>query len=276
MAGSRQSGIVVTQPGTSAPYAADYQMVYNSNWPSLAIAFEATGTLANGASATIPHKLGFYPLTLVWLVDPSTGTNLGRVSDVAGSFYGPLTVLLYQFDNQNIYIQNNGGYNTNTYNYSVKCYNVDISKAADYTLPQPPILKTAYDPNFGIKVSKYGKSVGSNDLRDFILHSRAQSPAVLSIVTKATTPDPNAPYQGTSLNYVNPANYTPWVLAFIKGPNDTSKKYELLAPGSQQAGYLHRLQGKYSQIANSAGTPYGSLVVLRDPLVVTNTKRIVY
>lgn len=264
---TRQPGIIVTQAGVSAPYAADYQMVFNSNWPSLQIAFETTVTVGASASRTIAHGLKIYPLTMGWIV--KNGVSLGRIFTVSGNFEDPTqTAVALSFDNTSVYLVNSDA--VNAYTVNVKCFNLDISKQVDYTLPKPPVVKTPYDPTYGIKVVKYGLSIGSTDLRDFILHSRAQSPAVLSIVTQYTT----TPSGSRVIQYTNPAGYVPWVLAYIKGPGSGSA-YTPLAPGTQPAGYAHSLSTT-STITNSVGIPYGSLVVLRDPLVVPNTLTVVY
>lgn len=271
--------IVITQAGVSAPYAADYQYVFNSDWPSLAIAFESKVDVPYLGSVTVPHNLGFYPLTMGWTL--LNGVNIGRTFATSGNLSGAQNDVSLTFDNKNIYLTNNGTYNQVTYTVSIKCYNIDISKQVDYTFPKQPTIKSVYDPSTGIKVSKYGKSIASTDLRDFILHSRAQSPAVLSIVTQA---DKNG-----RIGYNNPVGYTPWTLAFVGGVGQHTT-YSPLAPGSQQAGYLFGLLSTTQ--AQSLGVPqariiasftlnypsnsFGSLVVLRDPLVVPTTVQAQY
>lgn len=265
---TRQPGIIVTQAGVSAPYAADYQMVFNSNWPSLQIAFDTTVSVPAGGSLSLPHDLKIYPLTMAWVVQ--NGVSKGRLFATSENFEDPTqTAITLSFDNINVILFNNDL--SNAYTINVKCFNVDISKSVDYTLPKPALVKTPYDPTFGIKVVKYGLSIGSTDLRNFILHSRAQSPAVLSVVTNPST---TTKVSSPAIQYTNPAGYVPWVLAFINGPG-SGQPYTALAPGGQQTGYIHVLSNT-SYIANSIGTPYGSLVVLRDPLVVPNTVTVTY
>lgn len=276
-----KAGIRVTQPGVSVPFAADYQYVFNSDWPSIAIAFEAVVTVTT--TATVKHGLGFYPLTMGW--SQLNGVSIGRIFAISGNLKGPQNDVSLTFDKQNIYLTNAGAFNA-TYQVSLKCYNLDISKNADYTLPKFPVVQTKYDPSTGIKVTKYGKSIGSNDLRDYILHSRAQSPAVLTIVTTPTLNVQGFPVLG----YTNPTSYMPWVLAFTGGPG-LGQPYSPLAPGAQQSGYQFVILSKvninplffggYQMALTHSATKgslvsYGSLVVLRDPLVVANTRRIVY
>jgi hypothetical protein len=267
--------IRVTQAGVSAPLAADYEYVFNSDWPSLAIAFEKNVDVPYLGSVTVPHGLKIYPLTMGWTL--LNGVNIGRTFATSGSLSGPQNDVSLTFDNTNVYLTNNGIYNQVTYTISIKCYNIDISKPVDYTLPKQPTQTRVYDPSTGIKVTKYGKSAGSTDLRDYILHSRAQSPAVLSIVTAVNS---------GKIGYTNPVQYTPWTLAFVGGPGQNTV-YSPLAPGSQQAGYIFKLLSAAQ--ATSLGVPqayiansfsamgnFGSLVVLRDPLVVPTTKMVTY
>ena len=56
------AGIIITQPGVDVKTAADYQMLFNSNWPSLQIAFEAVISLNANASGQVAHNLNFFPL----------------------------------------------------------------------------------------------------------------------------------------------------------------------------------------------------------------------
>ncbi len=280
-----KGSIRVTQVGVSDPYAADYQYVFNSDWPSLAVEFETLVTVpyVDGfVKQTVPHPLGFYPLTMGWTL--LNGVSIGRTFGASGQLSGPQNDVKMTFDNKNLYFVNQGIYNQVTYTISVKCYNIDISKAVDYTLPQFPTVKSRYDPSTGIKVNKFNKSISSNDLRDFILHSRAQSPAVLSIVTQVS----KYPAGGKYIGYNNPAGYIPWVLAFVGGPGQNDV-YTPLAPGAQQQGYLFGLQSATQAISLgetqaliqgsflvNPNSNFGSLVVLRDPLVVPNTLQVNY
>lgn len=277
---TNSAGIRITQAGVSAQFAADYQYVFNSDWPSLAIAFETVQSVGPYGSVTVPHGLGFYPLTMGWTM--LNGVSIGRTFGVSGNLNSNQNVVSLAFDKDNIYLSSADG--SVTYDIVIRCYNIDISKNVDYTLPHFPTVPNTYDPSTGIKVSKNGKSIVSKDLRDFVLHSRAQSPAVLSIVTDVTL-DNNGQ---KTIGYNNPAGYMPWVLAFTSGPGQDDYYYPL-APGSQQNGYEFSI--KSLQTAKSEGIPqnaiyasllsnpnntFGSLVVLRDPLVVAKTKRVVY
>ncbi len=255
MANLNQPGIIITQPGTSVETAADYQMIFNSNWPSLQIAYEDVVSITSGSSVTSNHDLGIYPLTMVWKL--INGVSQGRV-------FNEVT-----FDKDNVYIS---GSIDPTVTYSIKCYNLDISKSVDYALPKPAYINRQYDKTFGIKVVKNKKSIASEDMRDFILHSRCQSPAVLSIITQ----DKGTVYGVINIiSYTNPANYTPWVLGFIS-PFGDNNIYQCYPPGGNQASPAFFQLGKTAVIWTAGATGNGSLVVLRDPLVIPETEQVIY
>lgn len=253
---SNSAGIRITQAAVSAPYAADYQFVFNSDWSSLAIAFDTTITVKANTLGQTPHGLGFFPLTMAWY--SVAGVSVGR-------FYGVTT-----FDKTNVYIDNSQ--NSADVVVNIKCYNLDISTPVNYELPQAPVVKTAYDPSTGIKVSKYGKSIASTDLRDFILHSRAQSPAVLTIMTQ----DQGIISGGAKeISYTNPVGYTPWVLGFAS-PNFTTGVYQCFPPGGNASNPAFFQLGKTATVITNTQGGYGSLVILRDPLLIPNSVRVIY
>ncbi len=264
------AGIQISQIGVDLRYAADYQLIFNSNWPSLQVAFDARISVPAGTTVPTPHGLyPIYPLTMGWAI--LNGVNKGRIFAPSENFESPAQIdVQLTFDNENVYLTNTSAID---YEVAVKCYNLDISKQVDYTLPAPPTVKQIYDPTFGIKVVKYGRSIASTDLRDFILHSRAQSPATLSVVTEETSPVLGTGF-ASAIQYNNPPGYVPWVLAFINGPG-SGLPYSPLAPGNQPSGYLFHLSTQ-SYIVNSVPPTYGALVVLRDPLFLPNTKMVTY
>lgn len=265
------AGIKISSGSYDARTAPDYAFVYNSDWPSLACAFDDLVTVGANATVVVPHDLKIYPLILGWIV--SGGINKGRIFSLSGSFESsPQTDITMSWNRTNITLVNS---TANSYQVCVKAYNLDITVASDYTNPKPAPAKLPYDPHFGIKLVKHNKLIDSPDLRDFILHSRAQSPAVLSVVTGNNT-----------ISYNNPVGYVPWTFAFY---DDGNGNYRGLAPGSQQSGSIFKLgsglsstQGSVTTTANGAiltsvsSTVSLSLVVLRDPLVASNIVNVAY
>lgn len=264
---TRQPGIIITQPGVSVQFAADYQMVFNSNWPSLQVAFDYTTTLSPNQTITVKHNLKFPPF------------HITTVCDLSGNFITTDVRSDYvqaKVNTTDLVLKASVFLNTPQI-VNVKLFNIDLTKQVDYTLPQPAILKTKYDPTYGIKVVKYGKSIGSTDLRDFILHSRAQSPATLSVITeKSAVPAP--PGGGAkALQYNNPAGYVPWVFAFSGNPDFNTGVFYYTRAGfeTQAVGGLSINLYPGAQL-NFNFFNKGTLVVLRDPLFVPQDVQVTY
>lgn len=273
------AGIKISAGSYDSRNAPDYAYVYNSEWPSLACVFDTVVTvgaapLFGTVNLTVPHNLGFYPLTIAWLM--VNGVCKGRIYSFSSyqTYPLPQSVVNVTFDKTNIYLANQEPY---AVQICIKCYNTDITKAVNYTNPRPAPAKLPYDPHYGIKVVKHGQDINSPDLRNFILHSRAQSPALLAVVP------------GVGLNggiggayYNNPVGYVPWTFGFV---NSSGTTYGPMAPGfdpiqsnvlslglslpfQPSSGPALTVNGATIQTFNVNPTPV-SLVVLRDPLVAT-------
>jgi hypothetical protein len=258
------AGIYITQVGASVPTAADYQFVFNSDWPSLQVALDVTVDIPAGGSVTIPHTLGFYPLTFAYLT--SGGSFIGRAS------IANVDVAVY-IGKKGIYLSNVTG---PAYTANVKCYNIDLTKQVDYTLPKYPAVRQPYDPTVGIKVSKYGKQINSTDLRDFILHSRAQSPAILSVVTEKSATTSPIGVGLKRLSYTNPAGYIPWITGYV-GVNTTILEplvYKSASWSVQSVGLT--ISSNVTTLDFDLTQGGAALVILRDPLIVANPVQVTY
>jgi hypothetical protein len=252
-----QPSIKIAQPGWNSNTAPDWALVYSSQWPSLTIAYETT----IDTSQTIPtvnHNLGFPPLTMMW-------------QTVGGICYGrtfPEVTKTTVYPNLS----------ANTGIFTIRCFNVDVSKDAAYPLPQSASAKLPPDLTTSIKFVKGTRNIQSRNLNDFILNSQAQSPAVLAVVTEKSQyfKQSNArhywPY-GQILNwslivYTLKTNYIPW---YIGCSNLGSGFYQLVA--GQDVYYDSTTN---SLVLNITTTGAGSLIILRDPLFYPNTVRVVY
>src|SRR5258708_7514744 len=117
------SGIFVTRIGASIPTAADYEFVYNSNWPSLACAYDQLVTVGPFATVLLTHNLGFFAATLGWILQ--NGINKGRIFAVSESFESsPQIDIVMKFNKNTVTLTNSSA---TTYRVCVKCYNLDIS-----------------------------------------------------------------------------------------------------------------------------------------------------
>ena len=260
MTKAQDYGIKIAQPNFDARTAGDYQLLFNSSWPSLAVAYTTTITIGPNLTGTVSHNLGFPAFTRVYQILNGVGTVITNGVNGSNTFI---------FDNNTVTITNWDASNTMTFNVVV--YNLDISKGVKYKLLTPPANKVPYNPDYGIKIPKPGKSLTSKDLRDFTLHTRAQSPAVLSVLTQDDSTD------GFTIPFTNPGNYTAWIFGFWMGVTlgntwwQPTDMYTQAEPGIyiNTDGVTFRLQGTFPD--NKA-----ALVVLRDPLFTPNIVNVVY
>jgi len=252
-------GLKISQPLYDANTAADYQLLFNSSWPSVTIGYESTQTIAlasGGVTPTFTHDLNFPPFSMMWT------TINGMMVDFRLPYLSSTTVYGDSFNGGSF-----GVADGTLATFHVKCYNIDISAERDYTFVKSPTSSFTYNPDFGIKIAREGEDIDSTDMRDFILHSRCQAPTILSVVTDSVV---HSPADGTlDISYTNPAGYTAWVFGYGKDIFDSNKwnpagLYSAAAPRIfLDTDSLFRLN------TLSAG---GSLIVLRDPLfAATNT-----
>lgn len=242
--------VKVAQPGWDANTCPDWALIFNSNWPSLQIAFETT--VLPGENTFIPHNLGFPPLTMAWVT-------------FNGISYGRVTGLQLEVDQANIYLFPNTDELPGT--IVVRCFNIDISKDASYPLPAGAAAKQPPDLTTSIKIVKPDRAITSPNLNDFILNSQAQSPAILDIATER-----GQYYDKTSGELIYPlqTSYIPWVLAAVNVNGYPDLAYSYYEPTSLS----------YNATNNTLTTAFesgsGSLIVLRDPLFYPNVVRVVY
>jgi hypothetical protein len=245
--------IQVAQPGFDVRNCPDWAYLFNSGWTSLPIAFEVT--LQTPLPVKIAHNLGFPPVVMGWAKYGSK--NYGRISQT-----------FLKVDSTYVYFLASIGDSM-----TIRCFNVDISKEQSYPLPQSAQAKLPYNNQFGVKLLKSSgnRFIYSNNLNDFIIHSRAQSPAVLQVATEQgqyfTNVNPGSINSGPWIVYPLKTSYVPWMLSVI-----------LLSPGTYQYTTVNNLELINNNLVFSLafGSNAGSLIVLRDPLFYPNTVRVVY
>lgn len=259
-------GVKISKPGYDAKRTVGQNLVYNSSWPTLAVAFETTinnPLTGGGTTATVPHPLGFSPFTFVWAVGADPSGLTGAVSErrIPGAA---------DVDSSNIYLKTGGLSTIETdFLYSatklhIKSFQLDLSKDIDYILAPGETFKMPYDNNFGVKMAKLNKSVDSKDLRDFAIHSRCQGALVLAVKTQ----DTNNPANPTTAQYTNKFASPVWVYGFVRGTNG---RYKWAALGGQ-AYPITRTDGFVTNLAyvGASGDNGVTLVILRDPMFAPN------
>lgn len=247
----------------------NYPFAFNSSIPSLQIVFETLQTVAPGATATVPHGLGFTPMFIPWLVISSV--SLGRTATVSGSFLSIQSSFAVSVNGTNVIIKNN--HPSTTGNISVKCYNIDLQAETDYGLAKTQSLT--------VTTTTVPQSI---DLRSCTLHSRCQSPSVLSVKTEAsaTSTSPAPGVTTYTLLYQNATDYIPWTYAYFS-PDGTN--YLATAPGTQQSGTIFTITpdlstyggtGKGAALRWTKNVPMSvnvnakaTIVALQDPLYIS-------
>lgn len=262
-------GLKLSIPGISVENAGDYQYIFNSGWPSIGICYDETFNLtapaSSGASYAIPHNLGFWPMAFAYC--SFDGIYAGRANIGRGD---QLQGVALKIGKNNFYITIDGA-DTTVVTVNIKAYNIDLTVNQSYRLITPPAISYPYNPDFGLKATKDGKSVDSKDLRDYAIHSRAQSPAILSVTTEKDAVQ--TPTGFTQLSYENPGGYIAWIYGFLGSGDGDGKTYQSAGFAVQAADGIKYVNTTFNlQFFQGAA----SLVVLRDPLFASNNVSVKY
>lgn len=267
-------GIKISKANYDATRTSGQNLVFSSSWPSLPIVFEIT--IANAAQLStynfsggvyaIPHGLKYPPLAFYWQPVTSSVTN-GFLRDVAS------------VDSTYIYVASPFAL-TSTVPVSpinIKAFGIDLRVDADYIFSPGDTFRSPYDSSYGIKVVKSNKSIDSVDLRDFILHSRAQSPLILTVKTEKTV----NPANPTTIQYSSGLKYQTWVYGWVRqlisgSTPVTNKDYFLKAPYFSQSFPSTQTNGIVSSINFGLFANGATLVVLRDPMFAPSQLTVQY
>jgi hypothetical protein len=165
-------GIKVSQPNYPVESAEDYKLLFSSSWPNLNIVNSGRYVSTNTTNTIVTHNLGYRPMFLIWELT-SANTVVSYVNE-----YG----LLFEVNETELREKGPSGLGGKSFFYQI--YAVDL----DTQLISPSIntgsaedINDSIDRDYGIKVSKPGKSIYSTDFRDYVIHSRTRSPMVGSV-----------------------------------------------------------------------------------------------
>lgn len=271
MDGKKDVGIKIAKPFYDVNNAGDTDVIFNSSWPTLQIISEKTVEITNNGtnfSARAEHNLGFPPFVCMWgiyadgsimrLVDIekiggalSTTTITNTIATVSG-------------------LSSATGFNMTHVHF--KFYNIDLSKDVEYPFIQQPTQQILTDRDFGIKLAKEGKDINSEDVRDYILHSRCQSPLVLAVKTQESG---TASTTGGSIEYKSPYKFPSWVFGYVRSGN-TYKTAPYFSQGYPSITIYPNEYRYMIEWENSAGDDGATILVLRDPFFAGTGVEVTY
>lgn len=264
-------GLKISQPFYDATKSADSNLLFSSAWPTMPIAAEKTFTSSlyggtddfSGATDLVfTHNLGFIPFVAIW-----TKTYVSQHAARYISGYSLTSTTLSMTPS------------TSLVSVHMTCYNINLETSIEY-----PFIKTSgttapYDNDFGIKIVRDGRDITSTDMRDFILHSRCQSPQILTIKTEADAVTSSLG-GGTRDIFYTPTVQTPlWAFGFAKnvfnkwdGVNYYNQSFpRLFVTANTDGTYTYQLN-----IGPTAANSKAALVILRDPMFSSNNIQVTY
>lgn len=255
--------IKLAQPGYDVKTAGDENLIYNSNWPLPKIYKQGPVTIPDSTQnfTLTTHDLQ-YPAFFWFFSNASVDAYQGFGSIVnqrRSEFFGPTNSGTVGIDGGKLQFSAVGSMSgpLNLYYY---IFALDLTK--QYTAP---IIKVgsvagASDNNFVFKLAKDGKSVHSNNLDDFVIHSWARTPLIHSV----------NPSGGVTKSFIVNHNlgYTPMFFGYVK----TNGLYTLLATG--QGGSSSLQADEQTVTFTDTGGQELTIVVLKDPFVLDYSVRI--
>lgn len=242
-------GIKITKPFFDVNTASDEDLIFSSSWPSLPIAESAN--VSSGTTYT--HSVGFSPFFSVW---QKSGTLWTRI----GTQFGDVSV------NESTIVFPSA---TETH---IQLYNINLDTAKEYELSDKISQPASYDPDYGLKIVKVGEDINSTDLRDFVLHTHAQSPLIRAQVKAVSSST------GGIATFTETTDTISWVFGFIKNstgrwtiiPYENQAYPQLLI---EQVGGFYKYTAEYN---SSFGDTDSCLIVLRDPMFASTDVEVTY
>lgn len=268
-------GIKVSQVGKNVDTAADFELLMSSSFPLLKIHDVVSGSVSvNAESQEYTHNLGYPPFFWVYSKDASyvSTSGVGEYESYGFLSNGTGGGSMACDENEIRFFSDGGG--SGTVDYFMVIFRLNLEDAIEKSTIN--LTGTSDQPighDFGIKVSKDGKSANSDDLRDFVIHSGTRSPLVHAVYPETYTFS-----NGETYNYVldHDLGYVPLGYALLRQDDGPSggrvdvgyfQHYGGLAGG----GAPHLFQSSTQSTLqvtnfNGDGVSYtASIIALKDP-----------
>lgn len=227
-------GAKVTRLRADVTGASDDQLLFNSGWPTLKIAFQGLVTISGTTSSTVvTHNLGYPPAFFIYRVTGNTSKFDSYGTVYNGSAGGAVAV---NSTEMKFFSYGVGTGNVSFYYYIFaqplnQNFTADtISATTDVSAPLG-----VYSDDYGIKVTKDGYSTDSTDLRHYAIHSGTISPNVHIAKTGACTETGIVAGGAKMLSATHNLGYEPLALFYVD--------YGANGAGSYTSGYYYMLGG---------------------------------
>lgn len=275
-------GFKIAKPFFDVNTAGDVDLIINSSWPTLQIIKEQTVAITTEPivgplfrwRAFVEHNIGFPPFMAAWAIY-ADGTEM-RLVDIE-RYTGAISDV--NISSTTAEIESSGDSTSfNMTHVHFKFYSIDLSKEVEYPLIKEAATQVPINNDFGVKFVKEGKSLDSDDMRDFIIHSRCQSPLVQVVKTEQSAERFSDSFgnSGGIIQYKNPVTYLAWVFGYIKHGDGSYSVAPYFSQGYPSTGVDVSTNTYSILFLENAGDTGATLVVLRDPLFSSNDVEVTY
>ena len=251
-------GIKVSQPGVDADQAADYQLAFSSEWPTLKIyksqAFSMTDI--SKAQTIYTHGLSYPP---AFMIQTTTTTGRARLAspgydEHGDGFFTDNNVLGYDPD------LIGGPTGTFAGRFFIFVCNLLVNYQAPQLTVGTSALQIGGTQTEGILASSSGNEVAAAQPENLSIDSEARSPLIHMVLNGNLTGGPDY-----ALSAVHNLDYAPWFLTFITTQDGVlgAGRYQAFF-GGNGTNILKTTAGTVEQ-HSTLSFLRGSIVILKDP-----------
>lgn len=261
-------GAKVSQPGKDVEGGNDQDLLFSSSWPNLKIVFngrvrtKTTELVEPGVTpgVVLRHNLGYVPFFIPYIPPVSSDEEGGIFI-----FRNPFTA-----DEKNIYINRlTGGAQQVNVDVYLMVFALDITKnykASNIAVGESSSARG--DRDTGIKLTKENKDTTSDDLRDYIVHSRTRSPLVHEVVTGYPTKT-GATASLKSFVYEHDLPYNPMFFVYQQGYGTVLMPSDSYLIVNGFAGI--QTEGNKITVGELNKDNKVSIVILKDPFIINDS-----
>lgn len=248
-------GVKVSQPGIDVEQAADYQLAFSSEWPTLKV-FESNPINLTDISVkqtVTSHNLGYPP---VFIIQTTNASGLARIAgpgndELGNGFYVDDNVL--GFDPNNV----GGASGPYTGRYFIFTHNLLLDFQAPAFTVGTSALQIGSTQHEGVVASIPGKNVITAQPQNLSVYSEARAP----MIHLSTHGDLTSTAFDHSFVAIHALDYAPWYLAFsaVQG----SDEYSSFFGGNGNT--IIKTTPTTVEMHSSLVNVKGAIVIMKDP-----------